>query len=144
MKFVNVRNAVALALAAAFMFGATGCAGETERIESVQIPGVWTGAGGGRVEFGDDGRFELSGIPSDAVVFSFIDPPPKGEKVSGQGTWSVKRKGSIVGLIYDSTGSFAEGGEAGTLGVADGGDSPKLYFSTSSDREYGYEIHKSG
>lgn len=143
MKFVSARSAVPFALAAAFIFATTGCGSDSERVESAQIPGVWTGVDGGRVEFGDDGRFELSGIPRDAVVFSFIDPPPKGKTISGQGTWSVKEKGSIVELVYDSTGSFAEGGEAGSLGVADSGDPPRLYFSTSTDKEYGYEIQKS-
>ncbi|MFB8353344.1 hypothetical protein [Streptomyces niveus] len=127
----------------AVMLGAAGCVSESERVESAQIPGVWSGADGGRVEFGDDGRFELSGIPRDAVVFSFIDPPPNGQKVSGQGTWSVKGKGSIVELIYDSRGSFAEGGEAGSLSVADSEEPLTLYFSTNSEHEYGYEIQKS-
>ncbi|WP_159392574.1 hypothetical protein [Streptomyces niveus] len=68
---------------------------------------------------------------------------PRAKKVRGQGAWSVKEKGSIVELIYDSTGSFAEGGEAGSLGVADSGDPLKLYFSTNSENEYGYEIQKS-
>ncbi|MEU0957622.1 hypothetical protein ABZ353_35640 [Streptomyces niveus] len=142
MKFVNPRGAMSFALTAV-MFGTAGCVSESERVESAQISGVWSGADGGRVEFGDDGRFELSGIPRDAVVFSFTDPPPKGQKVRGQGAWSVKEKGSIVELIYDSTGSFAEGGEAGSLGVADSGDPLKLYFSTNSEKEYGYEIQKS-
>ncbi|WP_329031301.1 hypothetical protein OIE71_00300 [Streptomyces sp. NBC_01725] len=143
MKFVNARTAAPFTLAAVFMSGAAGCVGESERVESAQISGVWTGADGGRVEFWDDGRFELSGIPRDAVVFSFIDPPPKGETVSGQGTWSVKEKGAIVELLYDSSGSFAEGGEAGSLGVADSGDPPTLYFSINSEKAYGYEIQKS-
>ncbi|WP_086694029.1 hypothetical protein [Streptomyces recifensis] len=62
---------------------------EGAELGSDQLTCVWQGTGGGTVRFGADGRFEMSGIPRSAVVFSFSDPPPGDGRMSGGGEWEL-------------------------------------------------------
>ncbi|MEU9376130.1 hypothetical protein AB0D94_20465 [Streptomyces sp. NPDC048255] len=149
MKRWNGRRTALAVSAAVLLAGSAGCGGQGSgsapvRIDTSQVAGAWTGDGGGRVDFRADGRFEMSGIPRDAVVFSFIEPPAGDGKLSGTGTWSTLDAGTAVELSYDAGGSFSDDSEVGRLGVAGSEDHPELYFSTNSDKEYGYRIRKTG
>lgn len=129
------------------LFALDSCgAGEGVELTSAQVAGVWKGSGGGRVEFGDDGRFEMSGIPRSAIEFSFIDPPPGNGRLSGRGEWSLMgdddRSGTIE-LFFDAADSFSDT-ESTLLQVEKGGDSPTLYFDTNPDKGYGYEVRREG
>ncbi|MFD4034760.1 hypothetical protein ACFWVP_30710 [Streptomyces sp. NPDC058637] len=118
-----------------------------ERIEHARIVGTWTGDDGARVELEADGRFEMTGIPRSAVIFSFIDPPPGDGKLSGSGTWEAVGDSDSVAsiLLYvDAGGSFSEKTEVEELGVARSGEQPVLYFATLPDKWYGFEIRKTG
>ncbi|MFE5945604.1 hypothetical protein [Streptomyces sp. NPDC056480] len=116
-----------------------------ERIDRTRIAGTWTGDGGARVELRPDGRFAMSGIPRDAVTFSFIDPPPGDGKISGSGTWKPAVDGdSVDGILLhvDAGGSFSDSTETQELRVARSGEKPVLYFATSADEWHGFEIRK--
>jgi hypothetical protein len=130
------------------LFALQGCgAGEEAELTSAQVAGVWKGSGGGRVEFGDDGRFEMAGIPRSAIEFSFIDPPPGNGRLSGRGEWNLRgdddRSGTIE-LLFDAAGSFSQDTESTLLQVEKAGDSPTLYFDTDPDEGYGYEVRREG
>ncbi|WP_329112228.1 hypothetical protein [Streptomyces sp. NBC_01353] len=151
MKSWSFRHKAVTTVTAVFLLGMGVCiAGLTEQPESIErtrIAGTWTGDAGARVELHANGRFEMSGIPRSAITFSFIDPPPGDGKLSGSGTWKPARDGDRVDsiLLYvDAGGSFSETSETGELGVAESGENPVLYFSTSPDKWYGYEIRKTG
>ncbi|MER7717237.1 hypothetical protein ABTX99_09820 [Streptomyces flaveolus] len=123
-----------------------GC-GQSEGPElgSDQLTGVWQGTGGGTVEFGSDGRFEMSGIPRSAVVFSFSDPPPGDGRLSGEGEWELDGDDGTSGTIelgFDAKGSFSDDGESTLLQVKEAGDRPVLYFDTDADKAYGYEVRR--
>ncbi|MER5891813.1 hypothetical protein [Streptomyces sp. NPDC001876] len=118
-----------------------------ERIERARIPGTWGGADGARVDLYPDGRFEMTGIPRSAIHFSFIDPPPGDGKLSGSGTWEpVGDSDSVESILLyvDAGGSYSEETETEELGVAGSGEEPVLFFPTSSDKWYGFEIRKTG
>ncbi|MGV9287857.1 hypothetical protein [Streptomyces sp. NPDC003719] len=96
------------------------------------------------MEFGADGRFEMTGIPRDAVVFSFSDPPPGDGRLSGAGEWELDGGGTsgTVELGFDAGGSFSGDGESTLLQVKEAGDRPVLYFDTDADKAYGYEVRR--
>ncbi|MEU6943716.1 hypothetical protein ABZ957_00500 [Streptomyces sp. NPDC046316] len=151
MQSWSFRRKAVTAVAAVFLLGLGGCiAGLAEQPESIEragIAGTWTGDAGARVELHTDGRFEMSGIPRSAITFSFIDPPPGDGKLSGSGTWEPARDGDkVVSILLhvDAGGSFSANTETQELGVAESGENPVLYFSTSPDEWYGFEIRKIG
>ncbi|MET9730538.1 hypothetical protein ABZZ79_07705 [Streptomyces sp. NPDC006458] len=128
------------------LFVLQGCDGGTsDELSSQQVAGVWKGSGGGRVEFDDDGTFEMSGIPRTAIEFGFTDPPPGNERLSGRGRWSLDgdddRSGTVE-LRFAAAGSFSDDSESTLLQVEEAGDRPSLYFDTDADEGYGYEIHR--
>lgn len=127
------------------LFALDSCgAGTADQLSSAQVAGVWKGSGGGLVEFGDDGRFEMSGIPRDAIEFSFIEPPPGNGRLSGRGEWSLDGDddhSSTIELRFEAGGSFSDF-EATLLQVEEGGDHPTLYFDTDADKGYGYEVRR--
>ncbi|CAL9477299.1 hypothetical protein SUDANB15_02945 [Streptomyces sp. enrichment culture] len=119
-------------------------ANEGGELSPAQVTGVWTGADGGRVEFGADERFEMSGIPRSAVVFAFTDPPPGEGKLSGGGEWELAdgdRSGTVE-LGFDAGGSFSDDSQSALLEVKETGDRPVLYFAVDPDKEYGYEVRR--
>ncbi|CAL9521153.1 hypothetical protein [Streptomyces sp. enrichment culture] len=119
-------------------------ADEGGELSSRQVVGVWTGGGGGRVEFRADGRFEMSGIPRSAVVFAFADPPPGEGKLSGGGEWELADgdKSGTVELGFRAGGSFPDDSQSALLEVKETGDRPVLYFAVDPDKEYGYEVRR--
>ncbi|MFF1506707.1 hypothetical protein [Streptomyces sp. NPDC058326] len=122
---------------------------QPESIDRSQVAGTWIGDGGARVELRVDGGFEMSGIPRSALHFSFIDPPPGEGKLSGSGTWELgpHREGDSVEniLLYvDTGGSFSDDSEVEELRVAESGEKPVLYFFTSPEKWYGFEVRKTG
>ncbi|MFD5681886.1 hypothetical protein [Streptomyces bacillaris] len=129
-------------LAALLIVGsATGCStGPDRTIERAQVVGVWKADDGGQIEFASDGRFEMSGIARSAVVFSFSEPPPGEGPLSGSGTWELENRRSIE-VTYEKGGSFSYV-ESGEIAIAESGKNPALYFSTNSDKGYGYRISK--
>ncbi|MFF3839874.1 hypothetical protein [Streptomyces sp. NPDC001930] len=148
MKTWSFRRRAVTAVTAVFLLGMGGCiagiADRPEAIDRTRIAGTWTGDDGARVELHTNGRFEMSNIPRSAVVFSFGDPPPGDGKLSGSGTWQPGHAGDTVDriLLYvEPGGSFADV-QVEALGVAESGEEPVLYFSTSPDEWYGLEIRK--
>ncbi|MFB7397681.1 hypothetical protein [Streptomyces sp. NPDC056191] len=148
MKTWSFRRRAVTAVSAVFLLGMGGCiagiADRPEEIERTRIAGTWTGDDAARVELHPDGRFEMSGIPRSAVVFSFSDPPPGDGKLSGSGRWQPAHAGDTVDriiLYVEVGGSFADV-QVEELGVAESGEDPVLYFSTSPDEWYGFEIRK--
>ncbi|WP_230196601.1 hypothetical protein [Streptomyces coriariae] len=134
----------ALLLGGLFALDSCG-AGKADELSSAQVDGVWKGSGGGRVEFDDDGRFEMSGIPRNAIEFGFIDPPPGNGRLSGRGEWSLvgdDDRSSTIELRFDAAGSFSDDSESTLLQVEEAGDRPKLYFDTDADEGYGYEVRR--
>ncbi|MFF8835667.1 hypothetical protein [Streptomyces sp. NPDC015130] len=135
-------------MTAVFLLGMGGCfAALTERpekIERTRIAGTWTGDGGARVVLRADGRFEMSGIPRSAVHFAFSDPPSGDGRLSGSGTWEPAHDGDKVDdiTLYIAAGGSFTDTQVGSLGVAEGGQDPVLYFSTDIDKWYGFEIRK--
>ncbi|MEW9511974.1 hypothetical protein [Streptomyces bacillaris] len=127
-------------LAVALLGGGTGCTGPDHTIERAQVVGIWKADDGGRIEFTADGRFAMSGIHREAETFSFSDPPPAGERLTGAGTWELEHQ-RFIELSYEKGGSFSDT-ETGSMGIAETGKDPVLYFSTDSDKEYGYEVRK--
>ncbi|MEU0163044.1 hypothetical protein ABZ154_30630 [Streptomyces sp. NPDC006261] len=117
-----------------------GCTGPDHTIESAQAIGLWKADDGGQIEFTSDGRFEMSGIARSAVVFSFSEPPPGDDPLAGAGTWELKNQ-RLIELSHEKGGSFSHV-EPGSMGIAESGKNPLLYFSTNSDKEYGYEVQK--
>ncbi|MFF6780674.1 hypothetical protein [Streptomyces sp. NPDC012510] len=122
-------------------------AGENDEkaLSSAQVVGVWKGSGAGRIEFLQGGRFEMTGIPRSAVVFSFTDPPPGNGGLSGSGEWNLKGdtgKSGTVELRFDATDSFSDGSASALLQVQRTGDQPELYFDTNVDKRYGYEMRR--
>ncbi|MFJ1730856.1 hypothetical protein [Streptomyces sp. NPDC088254] len=128
------------------LFALDSCeAGKAGELSSAQVDGVWKGSGGGRVEFDDDGRFEMSGIPRNAIEFGFTDPPPGNGRLSGRGEWSLvgdDDRSSTIELRFDAAGSFSEDSEYTLLQVEEAGDHPTLYFDTDADKWYGYEVRR--
>jgi len=134
-------------LAVVVSVAGTGCGSGDEKISAGQVIGVWEGDGGGRVEFGKDGRFEMSGIPRYAIDFFPEAPPGKG-KLSGQGRWELgspgegRKRDSDVFLYIEEGGSFSNGPDVGWLRVERGDENPVMYFHVDPDKEYGYEIRR--
>ncbi|WP_158973233.1 hypothetical protein [Streptomyces griseus] len=128
------------------LFALNGCGGDTaDELGSTEVSGVWKGSGGGRVEFGDDGRFEMSGIPRGAIEFGFSDPPPGNGRLSGRGEWSLvgdDDRSDGIELRFDAAGSFSDDSESTLLRVEEAGDHPTLYFDTDADKAYGYEVRR--
>jgi hypothetical protein len=119
--------------------------GGTGELSARQVAGVWKGSGGARVEFDDDGTFEMSGVPRSAIVFSFTDPPPGKGRLSGTGRWSLYGNDGSSGTIELHTvlaGFSSADSVIGLLQVQDAGDHPSLYFDTDVDKKYGFEIHR--
>ncbi|MGW6239505.1 hypothetical protein ACWGBX_38605 [Streptomyces sp. NPDC055037] len=138
--------AAVLVLLLGGLFALESCGGGTSaELDAAQVAGVWKGADGGRVEFGDDGSFAMSGIPRSAIEFGFIEPPPGNGKLSGRGRWNLDggddRSGTIE-LRFDAAGSFSDDSESTLLQVEEAGERPKLYFDTDADEGYGYEIRR--
>ncbi|MFJ4824894.1 hypothetical protein ACIP5L_16625 [Streptomyces bacillaris] len=101
---------------------------------------MWKADDGGQIEFTSDGRFEMSGITRSAVVYSFSEPPPGEGPLAGAGTWELENRRNIE-VMYEKGGSFSYA-ESGEIAIAESGKNPVLYFSTNSDKGYGYEIRK--
>ncbi|MEV6119340.1 MULTISPECIES: hypothetical protein [unclassified Streptomyces] len=148
MKVRRTGTAIAV-LPCLVLLGVSALAGcgpdEGAELGSGQLTGVWQGTGGGTVRFGADGRFEMSGIPRSAVVFSFSDPPPGDGRLSGAGEWELAGGDGTSGTIelgFDAGGSFADDSEATVLQVKEAGDRPVLYFDTDADEAYGYEVRR--
>jgi len=76
-SFKGARSVACSLLVGVIVALAAGCGVDSEKISAAQVVGSWRGDGGGRMEFWADGRFEMSGIPRDAIVFSFIDTRPE-------------------------------------------------------------------
>ncbi|MFI7869408.1 hypothetical protein [Streptomyces salinarius] len=138
--------AAGLLLCLAGTYALVSCgADEGGELGPAQLAGAWQGSGGGRVEFGADGRFEMSGIPRDAVVFSFSEPPPGDGRLSGRGEWELDggdEKSGTIELLFDAGGSFPDDSEATLLQVKETGEHPVLYFDTNPDKAYGYEVRR--
>lgn len=141
MRLWNARRAVAGATLGVAL-AVSGCdAAGSPSVDASQVPGVWTGDGGGMVEFMADGRFTMTGVPRDAVVFSFSEPPPGDGGLSGAGKWVIDPADDAVELSIEAGGSFRDG-EIASLKVAEGEGPQVLYFETNSEKAYGYEIRK--
>lgn len=138
--------AVLAVLGTALLLG--GCAGEgRDKLVPRQVAGVWEGSGGGRVEFHDDGSFQMSGIPRSAIEFGFSEPTSGKGRLSGRGNWELEgnsRRSDSIELRFAAGGSFRDDAESTLLQVAKGGDHPVLYFDTNSDKGYGYEVRRAG
>lgn len=147
LRGCGIALVVCVALVAA-LFSLEGCGGgERAELDTKQVAGVWTGSGGGRVEFRSNGRFAMSGIPRSAVVFGFSTPPPGDSPLSGQGTWELEGssgRGNSIQLRFQAGGSFPDDSESGLLRVEKADDHPTLYFDSDSDKAYGYEIQRAG
>lgn len=130
------------ALGLALTLGGCSTAGTTA-VDTAGLPGVWTGSGGGRVEFRADGRFSMKGIPAESVDFTWSEPRHGATTVSGAGTWRQDdvAEDSLL-LMIDVGGSFPTAEEVATLMVAEDGPPQVLFFSTNVDKPYGYEIKK--
>ncbi|PSM38354.1 hypothetical protein C6Y14_37135 [Streptomyces dioscori] len=127
------------------LFSLQACEAESEMLDSGQVVGVWEGSGGGRVQFHENGRFEMSGIPRNAVALGFVDPAPGEEKISGEGTWELeggRDQGGSIELPIDKGGSFSDDSGSALLQIQRGGDEPEMYFDTDPDKEYGYEVRR--
>ena len=127
------------------LFSLQACEAERETLDSKQVVGVWEGSGGGRVQFHENGRFEMSGIPRNALAFSFVDPPPGKGKISGEGTWELeggRDQGGSIELLIAKGGSFSDDSESALLQIQRGGDKPEMYFDADPDKEYGYEVRR--
>ncbi|MFF1548215.1 hypothetical protein [Streptomyces sp. NPDC058291] len=138
--------AAGLTLLLGGLFALDSCeVGKADELGSAQVTGVWKGSGGGRIEFSHDGRFDMSGIPRDAIEFSFTDPPPGNGRLSGRGEWSLDGgddRSSTIELRFDAAGSFSDDSESTLLQVEEAGDHPTLYFDTNPDKRYGYEVRR--
>lgn len=77
---------ISLALGLAMTLSGCSTAG-TSALDTDGLPGVWTGSGGGRVEFHADGRFSMKGIPAESIAFTWSEPRNGATRVSGAGTW---------------------------------------------------------
>ncbi|WP_237725626.1 MULTISPECIES: hypothetical protein [Streptomyces] len=134
--------AMSLALGLAVTLSGCSTAGTTA-VDTDGLPGVWTGSGGGRVEFHADGRFSMKGIPAESVVFTWSEPRNGATRVSGAGTWQQQDVDEdSLKLMIDVGGSFPTDEEVATLMVAEDGPPQVLFFSTNVDKPYGYEIEK--
>ncbi|MFJ9889560.1 hypothetical protein ACIQRW_27405 [Streptomyces sp. NPDC091287] len=131
-----------MALGLAVILGGCSTAG-TSDVDTDGLPGVWTGSGGGRVEFHADGRFSMKGIPAASIAFTWSEPLNGATRVSGAGTW---RQDDVaedsLQLMIEAGGSFPTDEEVATLMVAEDGPPQVLFFSTNVDKPYGYEIEK--
>ncbi|MFJ1798179.1 hypothetical protein [Streptomyces sp. NPDC088180] len=133
---------VSLALGLAVALSGCSTAGTTA-VDIDGLPGVWTGSGGGRVEFHADGRFSMKGIPAESVDFTWSEPRNGATRVSGAGTWQQQDiDEDSLQLMIDAGGSFPTDEEVATLMVAEDGPPQVLFFSTNVDKPYGYEIEK--
>ncbi|MDW4897309.1 hypothetical protein ACFXOL_29320 [Streptomyces californicus] len=131
-------SSLALVLASAL----SGCStADTTPVDIDGLPGVWTGRGGGRVEFHADGRFSMKGIPTESIGFAFSEPPDE-DRVAGSGTWERVPDEDQVQLMIDAGGSFADAAQVAVLMVAEDGPPQVLFFSTNVDKPYGYEIRR--
>lgn len=134
--------AVSLALGLAVTLSGCSTAGTTA-VDIDGLPGVWTGSGGGRVEFHADGRFSMKGIPAASIAFTWSEPRNGATRVSGAGTW---RQDDVaedsLQLMIEAGGSFPTDEEVATLMVAEDGPPQVLFFSTNVDKPHGYEIKK--
>ncbi|MEV8445686.1 hypothetical protein [Streptomyces parvus] len=134
--------AISLALGLAVVLSGCSTAGTTA-VDTDGLPGVWTGSGGGRVEFHADGRFSMKGIPAESVDFTWSEQRNGATRVSGAGTWQQQDiDEDSLQLMFDAGGSFPTDEEVATLMVAEDGPPQVLYFSTNVDKPYGYEIEK--
>ncbi|MCW8097788.1 hypothetical protein [Streptomyces tauricus] len=127
------------------LFSLQACEAEGEKLDSDQIVGAWKGSGAGRIRFHENGRFEMTGIPRDAIAFSFIDPPPGKGRIAGEGTWQLeggRDQGAALELLIDKGGSFSNASETALLQLQQGGENPRMYFDTNPDKEYGYEVRR--
>lgn len=139
------RAAIGLVLSGTAAVSLAGCGSGPEPLSADQVVGTWRGDSGGRVTFFDDGRFEMSGIPRDAIVFSFSKPPAGEDSLTGAGTWRLQgegRRSSSLELVTDTTGSFVNGEVAMSLELSEGGAHPVFYFETDVDEGYGYEVRR--
>ncbi len=147
MRFGILRSAWCAVLAAVVAAAGTSCAIGDEEIGAAQVVGVWEGDGGGRVTFHRDGRFEMSGIPREAIDF-FLEVPPGTGRLFGAGEWELGDPGegserdSEVYLYIEEGGSFSNGPDVGWLRVEDGGKNPVMFFQVNVDKEYGYQIRR--
>ncbi|MFH9263951.1 hypothetical protein ACH4KN_06745 [Streptomyces sp. NPDC017546] len=133
--------AIFVALGLAVTLSGCSTAGTTA-VDPDGLPGVWTGSGGGRVEFQADGRFSMKGIPTESVGFAFGEPPTE-DRVAGSGTWNVDDSDEDrLQLRIDAGGSFADADQMAVLMVAEDGPPQVLFFSTNVDKPYGYELKK--
>ncbi|MET9562580.1 hypothetical protein [Streptomyces tauricus] len=127
------------------LFSLEACEAERATLDSDQIVGVWKGPGGGRIQFHENGRFEMSGIPRNAMALSFADPPPEKGRIAGEGTWQLeggRDQGAALELLIDKGESFANTSETVLLQLQQGGENPRMYFDTNPDKEYGYEVRR--
>ncbi|MFI7234417.1 hypothetical protein [Streptomyces cyaneofuscatus] len=131
---------MSLALGLALSLGGCSNAGTTA-VDTAGLPGVWTGSGGGRVEFHADGRFSMERIPTESIGFAFGEPPAE-DRVAGAGTWERETDEDRLNLMIDAGGSFADADQIAVLMVAEDGPPQVLFFSTNVDKPYGYEIEK--
>ncbi|MET9054023.1 hypothetical protein ABZW50_23045 [Streptomyces bacillaris] len=129
-----------LVLGLAFALGGCSAAGTTA-VDTAGLPGVWTGSGGGRVDFHADGRFSMKGIPAESIGFAFGEPPDE-DRVAGSGTWEQDTDEDRLNLMIDAGGSFTDAKQMAVLMVAEDGPPQVLFFSTNVDKPYGYEIRK--
>ncbi|MFD1830566.1 hypothetical protein ACFSJS_12920 [Streptomyces desertarenae] len=117
---------------------------EQALLKKADVVGSWRSDDGrGRVDFHADGRFEMSGIPRSAIVFSFNDPPPGKGPISGKGTWEFAYDEPSTGihLHIDAAGSFFDAEVASLESIKEDGRT-KMYFSVNVDKMYGYEIQR--
>lgn len=133
---------ISLALGLAMTLSGCSTAG-TSAVDTDGLPGVWTGSGGGRVEFHADGRFSMKGIPAESIAFTWSEPRNGAIRVSGAGTWEQHDVDEdTLLLMIDAGGSFPTDEEVASLMVAEDGPPQVFFFSTNVDKPYGCEIRK--
>lgn len=127
------------------LFALQGCEGETPKLGSGEVVGVWEGSGGGRIEFRADGTFDMSGIPRSAVEPAFPSLPPGKGSLSGKGEWYMEGQrdpGSGIALSFSKGGSFTDDTGFAVLRAARGGDEPEVYFEGDPDTDRGYRVRR--
>ncbi|WFB11352.1 hypothetical protein LRS74_33220 [Streptomyces sp. LX-29] len=138
----SVSKAIAPILAGFVLMSLVGCSPQTAELTKEEVVGVWRGQDQGRVEFRNDGGFELSGTPRSAMVFSFSRPLPG--DIAGSGTWNFDdgEPSSSITLRFDKGGSFPDNSEVELLTITHGGEHPTAYFDIDVDKAYGYEVRR--